>query len=112
MECLPWVWIGRCYGQGGRWNSHWVNILILLSCVGPHPICEADGICLFLPTIKKICKLTSTPPGVAINEHDTSGFFCSKQFGERLHSMSSKQFLMDINPPPHLLQDNLVGWQA
>ena len=42
MECLPWVLIGRCYGQGGRWNSHWVNvlILILMSCVGTHPICE------------------------------------------------------------------------
>ena len=45
----PWVWIGRCYSQGGRWNSHWVNVLtlILMSCVGPHPICEVDGICLY-----------------------------------------------------------------
>ena len=36
------------HGCGGRWNSHWVNvlILILMFCVGPHPICEADGICL------------------------------------------------------------------
>ena len=29
------------------WNSHWVNlILILMLCTGPHPIYEADGICL------------------------------------------------------------------
>ena len=48
---------GRCYclvdwcklstvGVGGRWNSHWVNalVLILLFCVIPHPICVADGI--------------------------------------------------------------------
>ena len=49
MEYPPWVWIGRCYGQGGIWNSHWVNVLtlILMSYVGPHPICEADGICMF-----------------------------------------------------------------
>ena len=20
--------VGRCYSQGGRWNSHWVNVLI------------------------------------------------------------------------------------
>ena len=46
MECLPWVLIGRCYGQGGGWNSHWVNvlILILMSCVGTHPICEAASL--------------------------------------------------------------------
>ena len=33
-------------GVGGRWNSHWVNalVLILLFCVIPHPICVADGI--------------------------------------------------------------------
>ena len=39
---------GRCYSQGGRRNSHWVSVLvlILLFCVGPHPIYEADGICL------------------------------------------------------------------
>ena len=39
---------GRCYSQGGRWISLWVNISvsILLFCVGPHPIYEADGICL------------------------------------------------------------------
>ena len=29
------------------WNGHWVNlILIQMLCVGPHPIYEADGICL------------------------------------------------------------------
>ena len=30
--------VGRCYSQGGRWNSHWVNVLILnlMFCVGPH----------------------------------------------------------------------------
>ena len=30
------------------WNSHWVNflILILMFCVSPHPIYEADGTCL------------------------------------------------------------------
>ena len=35
-------------GVNGRWNSHWVNtlILILMSCVGPHPIYVADGTCL------------------------------------------------------------------
>ena len=39
---------GRCYSQSGRWTSHWVNVLIsiLMFYVGPHPICEADGICL------------------------------------------------------------------
>ena len=39
---------GRCYSQGGRWIGHWVNVLILnlRFCVGPHPICEADCICL------------------------------------------------------------------
>ena len=39
---------GRCYSKAGRWNSHWVNvlILILMFCVGPHPICEAHGTCL------------------------------------------------------------------
>ena len=33
----------------GRWNSHWVNalVLILIFCAGPHPICEADGTCLY-----------------------------------------------------------------
>ena len=36
------------HGCGGRWNSHWVNVLIsiLMFYVGPHPICQADGICL------------------------------------------------------------------
>ena len=36
---------GRCYSQGGRWNSHWVNVLvlILMFCVGPHPIYEVDA---------------------------------------------------------------------
>ena len=31
-------------------DSHWVNVLIsiLMSCVGPHPIYEADGTCLYL----------------------------------------------------------------
>ena len=31
------------------WNSHWVNvlILILMFCVGPHPIYETDGTCLY-----------------------------------------------------------------
>ena len=35
-------------GVDGRWNSHWVNtlVLILMFRVGPHPICEADGTCL------------------------------------------------------------------
>ena len=39
---------GRCHSQSGRWISHWVNVLILnlRFCVGPHPICEADGTCL------------------------------------------------------------------
>ena len=39
---------GRCYSQGGRLIGHWVNVsvLILMFCVGPHPICEADGTCL------------------------------------------------------------------
>ena len=39
---------GRCYSQGGRWNSHWVKVLVLmlLFCVEPHPLYEADGICL------------------------------------------------------------------
>ena len=34
-------------GVGGRWNSHWVNalVVILMFCVIPHPICVADGIC-------------------------------------------------------------------
>ena len=34
-------------GVGGRWNSHWVNalVLVLLFYVIPHPICVADGIC-------------------------------------------------------------------
>ena len=22
--------IGRCYSQGGRWNRHWVSVLILI----------------------------------------------------------------------------------
>ena len=36
-------------GVDGRWNSHWVNtlVLILMFCAGPHPICEADGTCLY-----------------------------------------------------------------
>ena len=35
-------------GVGGRWNSHWVNVLvaILAFCARLHPICVADGICL------------------------------------------------------------------
>ena len=35
-------------GVGGRWNSHWVNVLvaILVFCARSHPICVADGICL------------------------------------------------------------------
>ena len=39
---------GIRYSQCGRWNSHWVNVLvsILMFYVRPHPICEADGICL------------------------------------------------------------------
>ena len=39
---------GWCYCQCGRWNGHWVNvlILILLFCAGPHPIYEANGTCL------------------------------------------------------------------
>ena len=39
---------GRCYSQGARWISHWVNVLILnlKFCVRPRPICEADGTCL------------------------------------------------------------------
>ena len=61
---LLFVCLGRCYsladviawrlmelptvGMGGRWNSHWVNVLvaILVFCARPHPICVADGICL------------------------------------------------------------------
>ena len=40
---------GRCYSQSGRWNGHWVNILIsiLMFSVGPHPVYEADGIWLY-----------------------------------------------------------------
>ena len=36
-------------GVVGRWNSHWVNalVLILLFCVIPHPIYVADGICQY-----------------------------------------------------------------
>ena len=36
-------------GVDGRWNSHWVNVLvlILMFCARPHPICVADGICLY-----------------------------------------------------------------
>ena len=36
-------------GVGGRWNSHWVNVLvaILMFCAIPLPICVADGICLY-----------------------------------------------------------------
>ena len=36
-------------GVDGRWISHWVNtlVLILMFCAGPHPICEADGTCLY-----------------------------------------------------------------
>ena len=39
---------GRCCSHGGRWISHWVNVLILnlRFCVRPHAICEADGTCL------------------------------------------------------------------
>ena len=39
---------GRCYSQGGKWNGHWVNVLIsiLMFCVGPHPICETGDIFL------------------------------------------------------------------
>ena len=34
-------------GVDGRWNSHWVNVLvlILMFCAGPHPIHVADGTC-------------------------------------------------------------------
>ena len=34
-------------GVGGRWNSHWVNalVVILMFCVIPHPIYVADDIC-------------------------------------------------------------------
>ena len=36
-------------GVDGRWNSHCVNVLvlILMFCARPHPICVADGICLY-----------------------------------------------------------------
>ena len=36
-------------GVDGRWNSHWVNslVLMLMFCRGPHPICVADGTCLY-----------------------------------------------------------------
>ena len=36
-------------GVDGRCISHWVNtlVLILMFCAGPHPICEADGTCLY-----------------------------------------------------------------
>ena len=36
-------------GVDGRWNGHWVNtlVLIVMFCAGPHPTCEADGICLY-----------------------------------------------------------------
>ena len=32
-------------GVDGRWNSHWVSVLvlILMFCARPHPICVADG---------------------------------------------------------------------
>ena len=50
MECLPWGGLADVIAKGksGRWNSHWVNVsvLILMSYVGPHPIYEVDGICL------------------------------------------------------------------
>ena len=34
-------------GVDGRWNSHWVNalVVILMFCVMPHSIHVADGIC-------------------------------------------------------------------
>ena len=36
-------------GLDGRWISQWVNalVLILMFCAEPHPICEADGTCLY-----------------------------------------------------------------
>ena len=36
-------------GVGGRWNSHWINVLILILMfyARPHPIYVADGICLY-----------------------------------------------------------------
>ena len=36
-------------GVDGRWNSHWVNVLILILMfyAKPHHICVADGICLY-----------------------------------------------------------------
>ena len=35
-------------GVNGRWNSHWVNtlILIVMFCLGHHSIYVADGTCL------------------------------------------------------------------
>ena len=43
-----WNVLGRCCCLGGRCYSHRVIILILVLCCWPepHPICEADGICL------------------------------------------------------------------
>ena len=34
-------------GVYGRWNSHWVNalVVIVMFCVIPHPIYVADSIC-------------------------------------------------------------------
>ena len=39
---------GRCYSQCGRWIGHWVSVsaVVLMFCVGLHPIYEAAGTCL------------------------------------------------------------------
>ena len=36
-------------GMDSRWNSHWVNalVLVLMFCAGPHPIHVVDGTCLY-----------------------------------------------------------------
>ena len=96
--------IGRCYSQGGIWNSPWDNvlILILMFCVGPHPICEADGTCLYsclgmghwplwieplwllllgsgplLPTIVKLLMLMLWPVVLQWSNIGEGAFWCS-----------------------------------
>ena len=48
MECPPWVWMADVIAKVADEIATWVSVLvlILLFCVGPHPIYEADGICL------------------------------------------------------------------
>ena len=48
MICLPWVWMADVIAKvaDGLATGSMFQVLILLFCVGPHPIYEADGICL------------------------------------------------------------------